>query len=108
MTNDDHTLADLLLAIEAELRALGLWEATPPPAEAMQSLVPFCHDTLSFPQWLQWVFLPRMKRVLESGEGMPASSDIQPLAEYALQDHPADVQALLSAIARFDAFIQRR
>ncbi len=102
----DHQLADLLLAIEAEMRRIALWEDQRPAAEALQSLMPFCHDRLYFHQWLQWVFLPRMKQVLESGEGMPASSDIHPLAEYSLAERGDEVAQLLTLIARFDEFIR--
>lgn len=101
----DHELADLLLSIEAEMRHIELWEQESPSEEAMASLMPFCHDTLYFHQWLQWVFLPRMKRVLETEQDMPNSSDIHPLAEYALREHPRDVQELLRLLGRFDAFI---
>ena len=103
-----HQLADLLLAIEAEMRRIALWEQESPEPAALASLMPFCHDTLSFPQWLQWVFLPKMKQVLESGQDIPASSDIHPLAEYALADHPEEIQQLLLLIERFDRLINRQ
>lgn len=102
-----HQLADLILDIEAEMRRIGLWEHTPPPEEALASLAPFCHDTLTFEQWLQWVFLPKMKQVVESGEEFPASSDIQPLAEYRLGQLPLATDHLLQLIQQFDDFINR-
>ena len=108
MTKQDHQLADLLLAIEAELRLIELWESQPPSSHALQSLMPFCHDTLRFEQWLQWIFLPRMKAILEHNETLPQSSDIHPLAEYALAEHGTRVSALLQAIAEFDRFIGSR
>ncbi|MFO7593195.1 MAG: YqcC family protein [Pseudomonadota bacterium] len=102
-----HQLADLLLAIEAEMRRLGLWEQQPPPEEALCSLMPFCHDTLRLEQWLQWVFLPKMKRVLETGEEFPGSSEIEPLAEYRFNLLPQQTDRLLALIGRFDALINR-
>jgi len=100
-----HQLADLILEIEAEMRRLQLWQAERPPEEDLSSLVPFCHDTLAFEQWLQWVFLPKMKTVLETEEDFPASSDITPLAEYSFQRLPQDTDRLLGLIRDFDAFI---
>jgi len=100
-----HQLADLILEIEAEMRRIGLWEATPPDEEALASLVPFCHDTLTFEQWLQWVFLPKMKQVVESGEDFPASSDIHPLAEYSFERLPHQTDRLLALLLQFDEFI---
>lgn len=107
MNKRDHELADLLLAIEAEMRRIALWESLPPCDEALHSLMPFCHDTLSFHQWLQWVFLPRMKAVLETEQDAPNRSDIHPLAEYSFRAQEVDAAALLDLIARFDAFINR-
>lgn len=107
MDNVTHQLADLLLAIEAEMRNLGLWEAQPPPADALESLIPFCHDTLHLEQWLQWVFLAKMKQVVESGEDFPTSSDIQPLAEYRFEMLPQRTDRLLELIGQFDRFINR-
>lgn len=103
-----HQLADLLLSIEAEMRLLSLWEATPPDEGALSSLMPFCHDTLRFEQWLQWVFLPKMKQVLETEEDFPASSDISPLAEFSLQQLPQQTDQLLALIQQFDDFINRQ
>lgn len=100
-----HQLADLLLAIEAEMRRISLWEQERPSEEALASLVPFCHDTLAFHQWLQWVFLPKMKTVLETEEDFPASSDITPLAEYSFAQLPHDTDKLLELIKQFDQFI---
>lgn len=107
MSKYDHELADLLLAIEAEMRRIALWESQAPDEQAMASLMPFCHDTMGFSQWLQWVFLPRMKAVLESQQDYPASSDIHPLAEYSLAEHGEKIHQLLALIARFDAFINQ-
>ncbi|HEY9148908.1 MAG TPA: YqcC family protein [Gammaproteobacteria bacterium] len=107
MDRVSHQLADLLLAIEAQMRQLQLWESRRPEQQALESLMPFCHDTLRFEQWLQWVFLPRMKQVLESGQDFPASSDIYPLAELRLQQLPQHSEPLLQLIRQFDDFINR-
>ncbi len=102
-----HRLADLILEIEAELRRIGLWETSLPDKAALSSLVPFCHDTLSFHQWLQWVFLPKMKAVVETGDDFPSSSEIHPLAEYSLAPLPQETDRLLALISEFDEFINR-
>jgi len=102
-----HQLADLILELEAEMRHIGLWEIQPPTDEALDSLTPFCHDTLRFEQWLQWVFLPKMKRVLETEEGFPASSDIAPLAELRFEQLPQHTEQLLALIEAFDRFINK-
>ncbi|MCB1848871.1 MAG: YqcC family protein [Halieaceae bacterium] len=74
-------VAELLIDIEAELRQLGLWERQAPPAEALASEQPFCIDTLTLPQWLQFIFLPRLYRLLEQDAALPDRCGIAPLAE---------------------------
>lgn len=102
-----HQVADLLLAIEAEMRRLELWECEPPPDEALLSLVPFCHDTLEFHQWLQWKLLPQMKALLEADASLPAESDIHPLAEYSFNRLEQDTDQLLGLLERFDRLLGR-
>ena len=101
-------LADLLLNIEAELRRLGLWDTNPPEPQALRSTQPFCFDTLTLGQWLQWIFLPRMKRLLEEGGELPGKSEILPLAEEAFRDFAPECRTLLKYIGEFDALINAR
>ena len=74
-------IADHLLLIERELIVQGWWEDEPPSDEALESTVPFAVDTLNFEQWLQWIFLPRMKIILEQDLPLPNASGIQEMAE---------------------------
>ncbi len=107
MNNLTHQLADLLLAMEAEMRRVRLWEQTAPPAAASTSLVPFCYDTLRFEQWLQWVLLPKMKEVAETDTGWPTRSDIFPVAELTFNEYGVDAGYLLVLLKQFDNFINR-
>ena len=74
-------IADQLLLIERELRVLGWWDEVSPSVEALSSVEPFSVDTLDFEQWLQWIFLPRMKIILEQDLPLPNASGIQEMAE---------------------------
>ncbi|WP_433737140.1 YqcC family protein [Pseudomonas putida] len=74
-------IADQLLLIERELRLQGWWDEASPSAEALSSVEPFSVDTLDFEQWLQWIFLPRMKAILEQNLPLPNASGIQEMAE---------------------------
>ena len=96
-----HVLQDM----EDEMRRIGLWEAQPPPAEAFSSTVPFCFDSMRFTQWLQWVFLPRTRALLEQGGAMPARSQIAPLAEEMFKQLGGDTRRLLALIGEFDRMI---
>ncbi|MBC3952098.1 YqcC family protein, partial [Pseudomonas folii] len=92
-------VAEHLLLIERELRALGWWSDRSPSEEALSSGEPFCVDTLEFEQWLQWIFLPRMKHILENDLPLPNASGILEMAEmvYAtLQRETRPLQQLLA------------
>lgn len=97
-------IADVLLEMEANLRSRGQWESEPPHDSDLSSPEPFCFDTLRFEQWLQWVFLPRMKHILERQQPLPASSGIYVYAHECLPRTGA-AAALLTLIKRFDDLI---
>ncbi|TWI50894.1 uncharacterized protein YqcC (DUF446 family) [Pseudomonas duriflava] len=101
-------LADQLLLIERELRVLGWWEHESPSPADLASQQPFCVDTLTFSQWLQWIFLPRMKVIIETDCGLPERSGIKPMAEVAYQSNLSTVTALLNALGEFDRLIEHR
>ena len=85
MTDDrldqQQQVADGLLHIEMELRRLRLWASDSPSDEALASAVPFAVDTLLFTEWLQFIFLPRMKALLENDAPLPTVSGMAPMAE---------------------------
>lgn len=98
-------VAEQLLLIERELRVLGWWQAQAPSAEALSSQQPFCVDTLAFEQWLQWIFLPRMKQLLETGAALPSVSGIQPMAEQVYGGQLEKARALIKLLGEFDRLI---
>lgn len=74
-------VAELLIDIEAQLRQLGLWEREPPSPQALASDQPFSVDTLTLPQWLQFIFLPTLYRLLAEGQSLPGRCGIAPMAQ---------------------------
>lgn len=98
-------LADQLLMIERELRLLGCWQEQAPSPEALASQEPFCVDTLSFQEWLQWVLLPRMKQLIEAGAPLPAASSIAAMAEEVFRSQVLEVEALMLALKEFDRLL---
>ena len=98
-------IADQLLLVERALRVQGWWEASAPSAQALASEQPFCVDTLDFSQWLQWIFLPRMKAIIETGADLPAVSGILPMAEQVYGADRREAAALLKALGDFDRLI---
>jgi uncharacterized protein YqcC (DUF446 family) len=74
-------VAEILIDIENELRDLRLWEFEAPSAEALASTQPFAIDTLNFPQWLQFIFIPRLYAMVEQRGPLPRVSGVKPMAE---------------------------
>lgn len=74
-------LAEALIDIEKELRELRLWDAVPPSDEALASVAPFAVDTLTFPQWLQFIFIPRMYLMIAARSDLPVNCGVAPMAE---------------------------
>ena len=98
-------LADQLLLIERELHVLGWWDAQAPTAEQLSSQEPFCVDTLSFEQWLQWIFLPRMKAIIEQGSPLPKVSAMREMGEMVYSGRPEQSRRLLELLGAFDRLI---
>ena len=94
-------VAALLIDTEAELRQLGLWQSEPPLASEQ----PFCVDTLSLPQWLQFVFLPRLYLLLERESPLPDRCGIAPMAQEYFRGTGLASAALERALLRIDALL---
>ncbi len=101
------TIGAYLIDIEADLRQLRLWQSETPDSAALASTEPFCFDTLALPQWLQFVFIPRMYELLESGANLPASCAITPMAEEYFSGSDLFVRPLLVHLASLDSYISQ-
>lgn len=108
MDTSTRQFSEVLLAMEAELRRLTLWEAAAPTATDLTSEQPFCCDTLSFPQWLQWILLPRMHDIVAEGGPYPTRSGIYVYAEEWAKHQCPEGLALLRLVRRFDCLIEDR
>ena len=96
----------LLEDMEAELKVLGCWQAMPPTPEAMSSEVPFCMDTMAFSQWLQWLFIPRVRAIVDQGGALPKGANIKPYAEEALRVENVSSEKLLNLVGQFDLLMK--
>ncbi len=98
-------VAALLIDLEAQLRQLGLWDEEPPSEGALASTQPFAIDTLTLPQWLQFIFLPRMYQLLEAGEALPERCGITPIAEEYFRESEYSGAALLATLGDIDRLL---
>ena len=102
-------LSDLLADVSAELKAMGLWQQQPPSAQALASTQPFAVDQLSFNQWLQFIFVPRIAQIIATQAPLPESCSIAPMAEEFFQGQanldPQKSAAMLVHLAALDRLI---
>ena len=94
-----------MIDIEAELRRLNLWDAEAPSDEALASKHPFAIDTLTLPQWLQFIFLPTMYRLIETDGALPTRCGIAPMAEEFFRGARQPINGLLDALERIDELL---
>ncbi len=100
-------IAEVLIDIEALLRQLGLWDKIPPSTEALASTEPFAVDTLTLPQWLQFVFLPTLYDMLENDQALPERCGIAPMAEEYFRDAELATEELVIALETIDELLSR-
>jgi uncharacterized protein YqcC (DUF446 family) len=98
-------VAEVLIDIEAQLRQLGLWDKIPPSTEALASDQPFCVDTLTLPQWLQFVFLPTLYRMLEEEQPLPDRCGIAPMAEEFFRGSALTTVSLIASLEKVDELL---
>ena len=103
MTNPDETRR-LLQNIKQEMRRLDIWEDSPPAVDALESVNPFCYDTLEIHQWLQWIFIPRIQALIDAGQSLPEQCDIASYAEVIYERSGLDRDELIQHIRAFDRY----
>ena len=87
--------------IEAEMKRIGFWQTAPLEPELYDFRAAFAGDTMSFVQWLQFIFIPNV-RAAATGNKFPASSHVgaQAVREF---DTVPEASRLASLLADFDA-----
>ena len=105
MSDHYRRLTDLLIAVEQELRVMQLWELQSPSLEALASVAPFAVDHLSFSQWLQFLFLPRLYEMIETSAPLPNSCAIAPMAEEFFKVEQRDAAAIISKLTAIDRLL---
>ncbi|WP_169791600.1 YqcC family protein [Sandaracinus amylolyticus] len=62
--------------IERAIRDANQWASTPIASERMNFQQPFAADTMTPVEWLQFVFLPRIRKIDAGGSTLPKSSTL--------------------------------
>lgn len=74
-------IKQLLLLLERSLMDAELWSTEEIAEDRLASKVPFCADTLSYPEWLQFVFIRKMQALIEGEDDLPSASGLFPMAQ---------------------------
>lgn len=103
-TKEEHCTL-LLHDLSEELKKLALWQDIPPNPELLASTAPFCCDTLTFEQWLQFVFIVKMRELVHAGLNLPLAISLLPMAEEAFKHLDETKLALFNVIANLDKLL---
>lgn len=95
-------LLQLLHKLENELRTAGLWQETKPSQQALDSRAPFAIDTLSFVQWLQFIFLDKMVKLVHLSQPLPKSMLVLPMATEYFKNLSLNSTEIIKIIGRID------
>ena len=90
--------------IEAEMRRIGYWQTEPLRPEQLEFTQAFAMDTMTFAQWLQFVFLPRVREAAAVNQ-FPSSSSVgaQAVREF---DGDPNADPLVQLLSEFDALFE--
>lgn len=105
MNNLHIAVAEVLIDIEKELRDLQLWDDVMISDEALMSDQPFAIDTMTFPQWLQFIFLPRMYFMIEQQLQLPGNCGVAPMAEQYFSVLSLPSSPLVSHLRKIDELL---
>lgn len=104
-----HLLVEPLLdGLTDAMTAAHLLSEQAPSEQALSSKMPFCCDTMSFENWLQFVFLPKMSHLISRELPLPEKLEITPMAEQSWAVEPylsnSELDNVFSALRDIDDF----
>ena len=98
----------LLTQLTQELKKLALWQEFPPSIDKMSSKLPFHYDTLTFEQWLQFVFIENIRSMIDKDQTLPRNMSLLPMAEESFKKCGNKAEKLLSIINQLDCVFSGR
>jgi uncharacterized protein YqcC (DUF446 family) len=93
-----QALSDAINNLIDQMDKEQLWSTQQPDESAFKSTQPFCLDTLTFEQWLQFVMVPTFLSMIRQRQTLPKQCDIEPMAQQIWQQQYLSVQACIKAI----------
>lgn len=106
MSQDNQVLRQQLLLlldrVETEMSIVGMWSNTMPALESFQSELPFFYDTMSFEEWVQWVYVARFREMIKTNQLLPRGSDVSPMAQESFKGRGLNCEGIITALRAFD------
>jgi uncharacterized protein YqcC (DUF446 family) len=92
-------------AIEAEMKRIGYWQSEPLDPGQYGFQRAFAMDTMTFSQWLQFIFIPRVKEIVAIAGEFPRRSMVgaQAVREF---DGAPEASDLVGLLSEFDALFK--
>jgi uncharacterized protein YqcC (DUF446 family) len=99
-----ESVAEALDAVETEMRANGLWDVAQPSPEEFAAAGAFGIPTITFTQWLRWVFVPAVRAAMAGERPLPAASRVaaQAVREWGWGPEPGPNDRLVELLTAFD------
>jgi uncharacterized protein YqcC (DUF446 family) len=94
--------AQFIVALEASMRATGLWPGPQPAGEIVVEGA-FGSRNMPFEHWLAWVLIPRVASIVETRDAFPGASNVAAYAVRALDGAGAD--EVIDVLRAFDDVI---
>jgi uncharacterized protein YqcC (DUF446 family) len=90
--------------ITSEMKRIGIWRSDELPPEKLQIEKAFGADKMSFAQWLQFIFVPRVSQIIREKDEFPAESHVhdQAFKEWRMWGDLPDSDRLLELLKEFD------
>ena len=98
---DPRKVLEKLELIQAEMGKVGLWQNGPLEPDQYDFRAAFAGDTMTFSQWLQFIFLPNVKIAANEGK-FPSSSHVAARAVREF-DGMNEASNLITILSEFDA-----
>ena len=104
----EEKLRLLLNQLEDELRLQNLWQSELPSEEALASSLPFAIDTLTFVQWMQFIFIVRMRLLLQLKQPLPENIAVAPFAVEYFKNLNCQSAQIIVLITSIDLLINEK
>ncbi|WP_416305679.1 YqcC family protein [Neptunicella sp. SCSIO 80796] len=105
--DDYQQTYQLLNELRTLLQHHQLWQSESAHPHWLTSTAPFGCDVMSFENWLQFVFLPKMYQLVEQRNPLPTEIGLLPMGEYSWAGH-RNIESLLTILGNIDQLLGKQ